>query len=96
MVDGTFVGVASLLWGAAVERARGDGASAIYVSATPSESAVGFYLSRGCRLATRSEINDHLYELEPDDVQLICDLSPSPPNAGAEPWRRNRWPVARC
>jgi hypothetical protein len=36
---------------------------------------VGFYLSRGCRLATRSEINDHLYELEPDDVHLICDHS---------------------
>jgi predicted N-acetyltransferase YhbS len=67
-------GVASLLWGAAVDRAQGNGASAMYVSATPSDSAVGFYLSRGCRLATRSEINDHLYELEPDDVHLICDL----------------------
>jgi GNAT superfamily N-acetyltransferase len=67
-------GVASLLWGAAVDRARANAANAIYVSATPSDSAVGFYLSRGCRLATRSEINDHLYELEPDDVHLICDL----------------------
>jgi GNAT superfamily N-acetyltransferase len=67
-------GVASLLWGAAVDRARGDGARAIYVSATPSDSAVGFYLSRGCRLAGRPEIIDHLYELEPDDVHLICDL----------------------
>jgi predicted N-acetyltransferase YhbS len=67
-------GVASLLWGAAIDRARGNGAGAIYVSATPSDSAVGFYLSRGCRLATRSELNDHLYELEPDDVHLICEL----------------------
>jgi GNAT superfamily N-acetyltransferase len=67
-------GVASLLWRAAADRARGNGARAIYVSATPSDSAVGFYLSRGCRLATRSEINDRLYELEPDDVHLICDL----------------------
>jgi GNAT superfamily N-acetyltransferase len=67
-------GIASLLWQAAIDRAQGNGAGAIYVSATPSDSAVGFYLSRGCRLATRSELIDHLYELEPDDVHLICDL----------------------
>jgi GNAT superfamily N-acetyltransferase len=67
-------GVASRLWEAAADRARDKGASTMYVSATPSDSAVGFYLSRGCRLAARSEINDRLYELEPDDIHLVCDL----------------------
>jgi hypothetical protein len=31
-------------------------------------------MSLGYRLATHSEINDGLYELEPDDIHLICDL----------------------
>jgi GNAT superfamily N-acetyltransferase len=35
-------GVASCLWGAAIECARAIGASTIYVSAAPSDSAVGF------------------------------------------------------
>lgn len=68
-------GVASMLWSATLRRSRAAGAAAVYVSAIPSDSAVGFYLSRGCHLATRSEINDGLYELEPDDIHLIYDLS---------------------
>jgi ribosomal protein S18 acetylase RimI-like enzyme len=68
------VGVASRLWTTAVDRARAAGATSIYVSATPSESAVGFYLSRGCTLATRSQIRPHLYALEPDDIHLVCSL----------------------
>lgn len=68
-------GVASLLWSHVVERSRSVGARAIYVSATASDSAVGFYLSRGCRLATESEINDRLFALEPEDIHLIRDLS---------------------
>lgn len=67
-------GVASLLWEAAMNRARASGATGMYVSATPSDSAVGFYLSRGCRLAARSELNDQLYAHEPDDIHMICEL----------------------
>lgn len=67
-------GVASYLWRAALDRARAIGAGAIYVSATPSDSAVGFYLSRGCRLAAPLEVNHDLYRLEPDDIHLICDV----------------------
>ncbi|MCP3977622.1 MAG: GNAT family N-acetyltransferase [bacterium] len=70
-------GVASELWDAAVDRVRAIEASHLYVSATPSGSAVGFYLSRGCRLATGSEVNDGLYDLEPDDIHLICELQPN-------------------
>ena len=40
-------GVATLLLSEACRLARQDGAQTIYVSATPSESAVGFYLSQG-------------------------------------------------
>jgi GNAT superfamily N-acetyltransferase len=67
-------GVASTLWKAAAEQAGAAGAGSIYVSATPSDSAVGFYLSRGCRLATPAEIVDELFDREPDDIHLICDL----------------------
>jgi hypothetical protein len=37
-------GIASNLWRAAIDCAHAIGASAIYVSAVPSDSAVGFYL----------------------------------------------------
>ena len=70
-------GVASVLWNVAAERARAIGKGAIYVSATPSDSAVGFYLSRGCRLASRAEVSDDLYDLEPEDIHLICQLAPN-------------------
>lgn len=70
-------GVASVLWEATADRARAAGSYAIYVSATPSDSAVAFYLSRGCRLATPSEINDDLFALEPGDIHLICELRPT-------------------
>jgi len=41
-------GVASALWDAAGHLARESSALHLYVSATPTASAVGFYLSRGC------------------------------------------------
>jgi GNAT superfamily N-acetyltransferase len=70
-------GVASILWSVAADRARAIGKRAIYVSATPSDSAVGFYLSRGCRLASSAEVSDDLYDLEPEDIHLICELPPN-------------------
>jgi ribosomal protein S18 acetylase RimI-like enzyme len=54
------------------EQARAAGAGQIYVSSVPSESAVSFYLSQGFRLA--EEVHPDLYELEPDDIQMIKDL----------------------
>jgi ribosomal protein S18 acetylase RimI-like enzyme len=65
-------GAASALWGAAVHEAARASADAIYVSATPTGSAVGFYLSRGCRLA--DPVHPALYAREPDDIHLTCSL----------------------
>lgn len=65
-------GVASALWSAATQLAREGGAPQMYVSATPTASAVGFYLSRGCRLA--APVHPVLFEHEPDDIHLVVDL----------------------
>jgi GNAT superfamily N-acetyltransferase len=65
-------GVASELWDRASRLARESGARQLYVSATPTASAVGFYLSRGCRLA--DPVHPVLFENEPDDVHLVGEL----------------------
>jgi ribosomal protein S18 acetylase RimI-like enzyme len=57
-----------------VERlALGTGSSGLYVSATPSRSAVGFYRSRGFR-PTR-DVNKELYERQPEDIHMVLDLT---------------------
>lgn len=61
-------GVASALWDAAVRVAVSADADQMYVSATPTDSAVGFYLSRGCEVA--DPVHPDLGALEPDDVHL--------------------------
>jgi ribosomal protein S18 acetylase RimI-like enzyme len=48
------------------------GAKMLYVSATPSESAVGFYTSQGFRLA--KEVHPELYALEPEDIHMVKAL----------------------
>jgi ribosomal protein S18 acetylase RimI-like enzyme len=65
-------GIAKKLFQQACEFARSAGACRIYVSATPSGSAVDFYLSQGCRLA--ETIDPDLYALEPEDIHLTLDL----------------------
>jgi GNAT superfamily N-acetyltransferase len=62
-------GVASALWNAAIDAATAAGATSMYVSAVPTGSAVGFYLSRGCRLADPA--HPARYGAEPDDIHLI-------------------------
>jgi GNAT superfamily N-acetyltransferase len=66
-------GVASALWSAAADIAHEAGATSMYVSATETGSAVGFYLSRGCRLA--DPVHAGLFELEPNDIHLVCPLA---------------------
>lgn len=68
-------GVATALWAEAERVAREAAAGSMYVSATPSGSAVGFYLSRGCVLAG-SSTHPELHRLEPDDIHLICPIPP--------------------
>lgn len=67
-------GVGNVLMDEIERLARSRHAHAIYVSAVPSESAVGFYMSRGF-LPT-----DPLPELlakEPDDIHMLLPLRPS-------------------
>jgi len=63
-------GAARSLWNEAIGCARADGAHSIYVSATPTGSAVGFYLAQGCQLA--DPVHSKLFALEPDDIHLVC------------------------
>jgi GNAT superfamily N-acetyltransferase len=65
-------GVARALWKAAADTARRGGARSMYVSATPTGSAVGFYVSEGCRLAEPP--HPDLLAEEPEDIHLVCPL----------------------
>ena len=56
----------------AVYRARELKARKLYISATPSENTVNFYLHLGCTVA--EEINEELFELEPLDIHLEFQL----------------------
>jgi predicted N-acetyltransferase YhbS len=65
-------GAASALWNRAVLLAGAAGAERLYVSATPTGSAVGFYVRQGCLLA--DPVHPTLYADEPDDVHLVLRL----------------------
>jgi ribosomal protein S18 acetylase RimI-like enzyme len=65
-------GVASLLTGEVVRLARADGARRLYVSATPSDSAVGFYRRHG--FEPTDAPNPELFALEPDDIHMVLEL----------------------
>jgi len=61
-------GIASALFHRAVEGARLLGAKKLYISATPSEHTINYYLRLGCVLA--AEIDPELFALEPEDIHL--------------------------
>jgi ribosomal protein S18 acetylase RimI-like enzyme len=65
-------GTAQALWNAAADIAVANDAESIYVSATPTGSAVGFYLRQGCRLA--HPVHPDLYAAEPEDIHLTCSI----------------------
>jgi GNAT superfamily N-acetyltransferase len=65
-------GAAQALWNAAADVAVAAGAESIYVSATPTASAVGFYLRQGCRLA--QPVHPELFAAEPEDIHLVRSL----------------------
>ena len=64
------LGLGRELFEAAWEFAAGLGAAGLYVSATPSESTVGFYLHRGCTVT--AEPDPELFALEPEDIHFEC------------------------
>ncbi len=66
-------GLARQLLQTVVAMAEECGADELYVSATESESAVGFYLSQGFRPTDKP--NPRLFELEPEDIHMVRPLS---------------------
>jgi predicted N-acetyltransferase YhbS len=65
-------GLGNKLFLLAAEKAIELGAKKLYISATPSENTVNFYMRLGCVLAT--EINEELFAFEPEDIHLEFDL----------------------
>ena len=65
-------GLGCTLFDMAVRRARELGARRLYISATASENTVRFYLRRGC--CVTQDVDAGLYELEPEDIHLECDI----------------------
>ena len=65
-------GIATRLTAECIRLAREDGAGQLYVSATPSESAVGFYQKQGFRPVDKP--HPELFELESEDIHMIMKL----------------------
>jgi predicted N-acetyltransferase YhbS len=65
-------GIASTLFRLAVEKAKTLGAKKLYISATPSEHTVNYYMRLGAVLATG--IDPELFALEPEDIHLEYEL----------------------
>jgi predicted N-acetyltransferase YhbS len=61
-------GIAAALFKIAVEKARVLAAKKLYISATPSEHTINYYMRLGCVLAT--EIDPDLFALEPEDIHI--------------------------
>ena len=69
-------GLGRTLFEKSVARARELGARRLYISSTPSENTVEFYLRLGCRVA--DDVDPDLFALEPNDIHLEYDI----PGAG--------------
>jgi GNAT superfamily N-acetyltransferase len=62
-------GIGTLLVDKAVQLAKADGVKKLYVSSVPTAPTVDFYVNKGFELA--EEVNQKLYELEPEDIHMI-------------------------
>jgi len=69
-------GIAARLFAEVARLAQERGARSLYVSATPSGSAIGFYLSRGARPVDTPDPG--LFAVEPEDVHMVLDLHTDP------------------
>ena len=65
-------GLGRRLFEKAVAKARELGARRLYISSTPSENTVRFYLRRGCRVT--DDVDAALFKLEPEDIHLEFDI----------------------
>jgi predicted N-acetyltransferase YhbS len=67
-------GLGQRLFNLAAVEAKKRGAKSMYISATPSEHTINFYLSLGCKVTP--EPDPELLALEPEDIHLEYDLGP--------------------
>lgn len=65
-------GLGKALFNLAAEKAGALGEKKLYISATPSENTVNYYMRLSCVLAT--EIDPELFALEPEDIHLEYSL----------------------
>jgi GNAT superfamily N-acetyltransferase len=65
-------GVAARLVQEVIRLVRQSGALELYVSATPSKSAIGFYTAQRFQLAER--VHSELFVLEPEDIHMVKAL----------------------
>ena len=61
-------GLGKILFEKVVEKAQEKKVRKLYISATPSENTVNFYINIGC--VVTQEIDQALFELEPEDIHL--------------------------
>lgn len=61
-------GLGSALFERAKAAAVAFGAQGLYISATPSENTVNFYMAKGCVLSPRPD--PELFALEPEDIHF--------------------------
>lgn len=65
-------GLGAHLFGLARATARERGARRMYVSATPSENTINFYMRLGCVLT--AEPDPELFAREPEDIHFECEV----------------------
>ena len=65
-------GIATRLTHRLIRTARASGARRLYVSATPSRSATGFYQSQGFGLV--DTVHPELFAREPEDIHMVLEL----------------------
>ena len=65
-------GVGKQLFELARLKAHERGARRMYISATPSEHTVNFYLRLGAVIAAMPD--PELFEFEPEDIHMVCDV----------------------
>jgi GNAT superfamily N-acetyltransferase len=61
-------GIGRTLFSLAAQEAKARGARSMYVSATPSENTIRFYLAMDCQMA--DPIDPYLFKCEPEDIHL--------------------------
>lgn len=65
-------GIGNHLFALSRHAARSMGARQLYITGSPSQHTVDFYLRMGCRVTT--DIDPELFAEEPDDIHFECDV----------------------